>query len=100
MAHLICKAGRLKTSTLITRDADDFRVPLGESLTAFKILDRRHVPEHLIEFTDTGYWSRRGDDFRQKMIEFSNWLKLYLYHIFKGLYFYGLYKMVYGKFRN
>jgi dipeptidyl aminopeptidase/acylaminoacyl peptidase len=71
-------AGRFKTPTLITQGENDFRVPLGESLTLFKILERRHVPTRLIVFPDTGHWVLRGEDSKLHMTEVANWLKTYL----------------------
>ncbi len=71
-------AGKFKTPTLITQGENDFRVPLGESLTLFKILERRKIPARLIVFPDTGHWVLRGEDSRLHMNEVANWLKTYL----------------------
>ena len=44
------------TPTLITQGELDFRVPLSESMTTYKILQRRKVPSRIVFFPDEGHW--------------------------------------------
>lgn len=71
-------AGSFHTPTLITQGEIDFRVPLNESMTAFKILQRRKVPSRLIIFPDEGHWIQKGENSRLHMREVLAWLNRYL----------------------
>ncbi len=71
-------AQNFKTPTLITQGENDFRVPLGESLTLFKILQRRQIASRLIVFPDTGHWVLKPEDSRLHMEQVLSWLNLYL----------------------
>jgi dipeptidyl aminopeptidase/acylaminoacyl peptidase len=48
-----------KTPMLITQGELDFRVPLSESMTTFKLLQRLKVPR-LVLFPDEGHWILKG----------------------------------------
>jgi dipeptidyl aminopeptidase/acylaminoacyl peptidase len=67
-----------KTPSLITQGEMDFRVPLNESITTFKILQRQRVPSRLVTFPDEGHWILKGENGRHHMQEVLAWLKKYL----------------------
>jgi acylaminoacyl-peptidase len=67
-----------KTPMLITQGEQDFRVPVSESMTTYKILQRRKVPTRLIVFPDEGHWILKGENSRFHMQEVLGWLKKYL----------------------
>ena len=67
-----------KTPMLITNGELDFRVPMSEAMTTFKILQRRKVPTRLVLFPDEGHWILKGENSRHHMQEVLGWLKRYL----------------------
>jgi dipeptidyl aminopeptidase/acylaminoacyl peptidase len=71
-------AANWKTPSLITQGELDFRVPLNESITTFKILQRQKVPSRLVTFPDEGHWILKGENGRHHMQEVLAWLKKYL----------------------
>jgi len=71
-------SGNFKTPTLLTQGEQDFRVPLNESMTTFKILQRRKIPSRLIIFPDEGHWVQKGENSKLHMQEVLNWLAKYL----------------------
>jgi dipeptidyl aminopeptidase/acylaminoacyl peptidase len=71
-------AANWKTPSLITQGEIDFRVPLNESITTFKILQRQKVPSRLVTFPDEGHWILKGENSRHHMQEVLAWLKKYL----------------------
>ena len=71
-------AANWKTPSLITQGELDFRVPLNESITTFKILQRQRVPSRLVTFPDEGHWILKGENGRHHMQEVLAWLKKYL----------------------
>jgi len=71
-------SGRWKTPSLITQGEIDFRVPLNESITTFKILQRQKVPSRLVTFPDEGHWILKGENGRHHMQEVMAWLNKYL----------------------
>jgi dipeptidyl aminopeptidase/acylaminoacyl peptidase len=71
-------SGSFHTPTLLTQGEIDFRVPLNESMTTFKILQRRKVPARLVIFPDEGHWVLKGEDSRLHIQEVLAWLKHYL----------------------
>jgi dipeptidyl aminopeptidase/acylaminoacyl peptidase len=71
-------AGNFKTPMLITQGELDFRVPLSESMTTFKLLQRLKVPTRLVLFPDEGHWILKGENSRKHMDEVLNWLGRYL----------------------
>jgi dipeptidyl aminopeptidase/acylaminoacyl peptidase len=71
-------SGNFKTPTLITQGELDFRVPLSESMTTFKLLQRLKVPTRLVLFPDEGHWILKGENSRKHMEEVMNWLGRYL----------------------
>jgi dipeptidyl aminopeptidase/acylaminoacyl peptidase len=71
-------SGSFATPTLITQGELDYRVPLNESMTTFKILQRRKVPSRLVVFPDEGHWILKGENSRAHMREVFAWLARYL----------------------
>ncbi|HTM48484.1 MAG TPA: S9 family peptidase [Bryobacteraceae bacterium] len=71
-------SGSFQTPTLLTQGELDFRVPLNESMTTFKILQRRKVPARLVIFPDEGHWILKGENSRLHMQEVLAWLKRFL----------------------
>jgi dipeptidyl aminopeptidase/acylaminoacyl peptidase len=71
-------AANWKTPALITQGELDFRVPLNESITTFKILQRQGVRARLLTFPDEGHWILKGENSRRHLAEIHAWLKHYL----------------------
>ena len=71
-------SGSFKTPTLITQGELDYRVPINESMTTFKILQRRKVPSRLVVFPDEGHWIMKGENSRKHMEEVLARLQRYL----------------------
>ncbi|MBM3783590.1 MAG: S9 family peptidase [Acidobacteria bacterium] len=71
-------AAEWQTPTLITQGEIDFRVPVGESITTFKLLQRQGVPSRLVVFPDEGHWILKGENNRKHMQEVMDWLKRFL----------------------
>ena len=71
-------SGSFNTPTLITDGELDYRVPISESMTTFKILQRRRVPSRLVIFPDEGHWILKGENSRKHMEEVLAWLQRYL----------------------
>ncbi|MFN0107108.1 MAG: S9 family peptidase [Bryobacteraceae bacterium] len=71
-------AAEWKTPTLITQGELDYRVPVGESLMTFKLLQRQGIPARLMVFPDEGHWILKGENNRHHMMEVLGWLKRYL----------------------
>ena len=67
-----------KTPMLITQGELDYRVPISESITTFKLLQRLQVPTRLVTFPDEGHWILKGPNSRRHMEEVLGWLKKYL----------------------
>lgn len=71
-------AGNWTTPMLITQGELDYRVPLNESMTTFKILQRRKVASRVVFFPDEGHWILKGENNRHHMQEVLGWLEKYL----------------------
>lgn len=71
-------SGKFQTPMLITQGELDFRVPMSESMTTFKILQRRKVPARLVLFPDEWHWIMKGENSRKHMEEVLAWLKQWL----------------------
>ena len=67
-----------KTPTLVTQGEQDFRVPVGESITTFKLLQRLKVPARLVVFPDEGHWILKGPNSKKHMEEVLGWFRKYL----------------------
>ncbi len=71
-------AGAFRTPTLVTQGELDYRVPINESMTTFKLLQRLGVPSRLVVFPDEGHWILKGENSRKHMQEVLGWLEKYL----------------------
>jgi len=71
-------SGAFRTPMLITQGELDFRVPLSESMTSFKLMQRLKVPTRLLTFPEEGHWILRGENSKLHMQEVLAWLKKYL----------------------
>ena len=71
-------AAEWKTPTLITQGELDYRVPVGESLMTFKLLQRQGIPARLMVFPDEGHWILKGENNRHHMTEVLAWLKQFI----------------------
>jgi dipeptidyl aminopeptidase/acylaminoacyl peptidase len=71
-------SGAFRTPTLVTQGELDYRVPINESMTTFKILQRHGVPSRLVVFPDEGHWILKGENSRIHMQEVLAWLQKYL----------------------
>ena len=71
-------SGSFRTPMLITQGELDFRVPMSESMTTFKLLQRLNVPTRLVLFPEEGHWILRGENNRLHMQEVLAWLQKYL----------------------
>ena len=67
-----------KTPMLITQGELDFRVPLSESMTTFKILQRLQGADAAGVFPDEGHWILRGENSKLHMQEVLGWLQKWL----------------------
>ncbi len=71
-------SGAFKTPSLITQGEIDYRVPINEAVTNFKILQRLGVPSRLVVFPDEGHWILKGENGKLHMDEVQAWLARYL----------------------
>jgi dipeptidyl aminopeptidase/acylaminoacyl peptidase len=71
-------AQNFKTPMLVTHGGLDLRVPLGQGLEMFKLLQRLKVPSRLIVFPDENHWIQKGENARFFFDEVFAWLKRYL----------------------
>ncbi len=71
-------AANFRTPMLITHGALDLRVPLGQGLEMFKLLQRKKVPSRLLIFPDENHWIAKGENARYFFEEVFAWLKKYL----------------------
>ncbi|HSW50480.1 MAG TPA: prolyl oligopeptidase family serine peptidase, partial [Bryobacteraceae bacterium] len=71
-------AQNFKTPMLVTHGGLDLRVPLGQGLEMFKLLQRLRVPSRLIVFPDENHWIQKGENAKFFFEEVFAWLKKYL----------------------
>lgn len=71
-------ARNFATPTLVTHGERDFRVPLGEGLANFKMLQRLQVPSRFVVFPDEGHMISYGENARVFWREVSSWLARFL----------------------
>jgi dipeptidyl aminopeptidase/acylaminoacyl peptidase len=71
-------AGSFATPTLVTHGEQDFRVPVTESLTTFKLLQRMGVESRLVVFPDEGHFISSRANSRVLWRETWTWLRRYL----------------------
>lgn len=67
-----------RTPNLITQGEIDYRVPISESMTTFKLLQRLKVPARFVIFPDEGHWILKGPNSRKHMEEVLGWFRKYL----------------------
>ena len=70
--------GELEDPALITQGELDFRVPLNESITTFKLLQRQGVRARIVTFPDEGHWILKGENSRRHLGEILSWLQQHL----------------------
>jgi dipeptidyl aminopeptidase/acylaminoacyl peptidase len=63
---------------LVTHGGNDLRVPLGQSLEMFKLLQRQRVPSRLVVFPEENHWILKGENARYFFDEVFGWLQKYL----------------------
>jgi dipeptidyl aminopeptidase/acylaminoacyl peptidase len=68
-------AGNFKTPMLVSHGEKDFRVPLGQGLEIYKLLQRQRVPAKLIVFPEENHWILKGENNRFYFEELFAWLK-------------------------
>jgi dipeptidyl aminopeptidase/acylaminoacyl peptidase len=71
-------ANQFKTPMLVTHGAYDLRVPLGQGLEMFKLLQRKKVPSRLLIFPEENHWILRGENAKYFFEEVFAWLQKYL----------------------
>ena len=71
-------AANFRTPMLVTHGGLDLRVPLGQGLEMFKLLQRQKVPSRLIYFPDENHWILKGENARYFFDELFAWLARYL----------------------
>lgn len=71
-------AANFKTPMLVTHGGADLRVPLGQGLEMFKLLQRMKVPSRLVVFPDENHWILKGENAKYFFDEVFGFLKKYL----------------------
>jgi dipeptidyl aminopeptidase/acylaminoacyl peptidase len=71
-------AANFRTPMLVTHGGADLRVPLGQGLEMFKLLQRQKVPSRLIYFPDENHWILKGENGKYFFEELFKWLATYL----------------------
>ncbi|HYC70859.1 MAG TPA: S9 family peptidase [Opitutaceae bacterium] len=71
-------AAKFKTPNLIIHNELDFRVPIGEGLQLFTVLQRRGVPSKLLYFPDEGHWVNKPQNSALWHSTIFDWLGEYL----------------------
>jgi len=68
----------IQTPTLIVQGALDFRVPEGQAIQLFTILQRRGVPSRLLYFPDEGHWVLKPQNSQLWYKTVLEWLDKYV----------------------
>lgn len=71
-------AANFKTPILVTHGENDFRVPIGQALELWSVLQRRRVPGRLIVFPDENHWILKPENSRFFYQELHRWLAEHL----------------------
>lgn len=74
----ITYAANWKTPMLLSIGERDFRVPLGNTLETWAVLQRQQVPGRLLVWPDAGHWITKPEDSRKFYDEVAHWLAHYL----------------------
>ena len=69
---------KFKTPTLVITSEKDFRVPFGQGLQLFTVLQVRGVPSKLLTFPDEGHWVLKPGNSRVWHATVMDWLATYL----------------------
>lgn len=67
-----------KTPILLSIGERDFRVPIGNTLENWAVLQRMKVPSRLLVWPDAGHWITKAEDSRRFYEEVASWLAKYL----------------------
>ncbi|TWB79850.1 dipeptidyl aminopeptidase/acylaminoacyl peptidase [Nitrospirillum amazonense] len=74
----ITYAANWKTPMLMSIGERDYRVPLGNTLEAWAVLQHQHVPSRLLVWPDAWHWITKPEDSRHFYQEVGDWLAKYL----------------------
>lgn len=74
----IAYGARWKTPILLSIGERDFRVPIGNTLENWAVLQRMQVPSRLLVWPDAGHWITKAEDSRRFYEEVAAWLAKYL----------------------
>jgi dipeptidyl aminopeptidase/acylaminoacyl peptidase len=74
----ITYAANWKTPMLLSIGERDYRVPLGNTLENWSVLQRMHVPSRLLVWPDAWHWITKPEDSRHFYEEVQKWLATYL----------------------
>ncbi|MEM1133968.1 MAG: S9 family peptidase [Pseudomonadota bacterium] len=67
-----------QTPTLVIHGEKDFRVPYGQSLMAFTVLQERNIPSRLLVFPDENHWILKGANSVRWHQEVFDWVDYWL----------------------
>jgi dipeptidyl aminopeptidase/acylaminoacyl peptidase len=71
-------AANWKTPMLLSIGERDYRVPLGNTLENWAVLQHQHVPSRLLVWPDAWHWITKPEDSRHFYAEVHAWLARYL----------------------
>ena len=74
----LAHAGSIVTPTLVIHGDKDFRVPVGQGLSLYGLLQAKGVPARLLHFEDEGHWILDGRNSLLWYTEIGDWLKAHL----------------------
>lgn len=74
----LAHAGSIVTPTLVIHGDQDFRVPVGQGLSLYGLLQAKGVPARLLHFGDEGHWILDGRNSLVWYQEVGNWLEAHL----------------------
>ncbi|CAO3690587.1 unnamed protein product [Rhizopus stolonifer] len=74
-----------KTPTLLIHGGRDFRLTLGESLSAFTVLQKRNIPSRLLYFPDENHWVLKPANSLRWHKEVLDWINQYTKETSTGL---------------
>jgi dipeptidyl aminopeptidase/acylaminoacyl peptidase len=74
----LAKGSSFKTPMLLSVGENDFRVPEGNTLAMYSVLQRMNVPSRLLIWPDENHWILKGENSRVFYREVRAWLEKYL----------------------
>ncbi len=74
----ITYGAKWKTPILLSIGERDFRVPIGNTLEAWSVVQRQQVPSRLLVWPDAWHWITKPEDSRHFYAEVDAWLAHYL----------------------